>query len=104
MAGTPQNPANTGQSRKPTTGVRYVRSVAVAGQTSTPGGDTAPAGAPAGNGMSKRPPAVSAARPLPSRVGPGGKRKRLGELLLEANVIDEDQLDRKSTRLNSSHE
>ncbi|MCZ7604515.1 MAG: ATPase, T2SS/T4P/T4SS family [Planctomycetota bacterium] len=94
MAGTPQNPANTGQSRKPTSGVRYVRSVAVAGQTSTPG-DPAANGAASGAGnpaLSKRPPAVGA-RPLPSRTGAGGKRKRLGELLLEANVIDEDQLE-----------
>ncbi len=96
MAGTPQNPANTGQSRKPTSGVRYVRSVAVAGQTSTPG-DPAANGAASGAGnpaLSKRPPAVGA-RPLPSRAQSpaGGKRKRLGELLLEANVIDQDQLE-----------
>lgn len=82
MAGLPPNP-NTGQNRKPTTGVRYVRSVAVAGQNGAPGGD-------AGNSAPRRP---AAPRSLPSRVGAGGKRKRLGELLLEANVIDEDQLE-----------
>ncbi|MCB9934449.1 MAG: Flp pilus assembly complex ATPase component TadA [Planctomycetes bacterium] len=89
MAGTPQNPANASQARKPTTGVRYVKSVAVAGQTSTPGD---PGATSTGNsGASRRPPAVG--RALPSRVGAGGKRKRLGELLLEANVLDEDQLE-----------
>lgn len=83
MAGTPQNP-NSGQNRKPTTGVRYVRSVAVAGQNgAAPGPDS-------GNSAARRP---AAPRSLPSRVGAGGKRKRLGELLLEANVIDEDQLE-----------
>jgi type IV pilus assembly protein PilB len=94
MAGTPQNPSSSGQSRQPSTGVRYVRSVAVQGQAQQP-----PAN---GAGPSRRAPvpapppvaaAPSAAKPLPARTGPGGKRKRLGELLLEAKVIDEDQLE-----------
>jgi type IV pilus assembly protein PilB len=84
MAGTPQNPANSGASRKPTTGVRYVRSVALAG-----GQQAAASGA---NGR-QRPASAPAAGGLPSRVGRDGKRKRLGELLLEAEVIDEDQLE-----------
>ena len=91
MAGTPQNPSSSGQSRQPSTGVRYVRSVAVQG-AAAPGPI---------NGASKRAPipvpaaptAPPAAKPLPARTGAGGKRKRLGELLLEAKVIDEDQLE-----------
>jgi type IV pilus assembly protein PilB len=100
MAGTPQNPSNSGQARQPSTGVRYVRSVAVAGQNNGPVGAGAGPGAAPPPGASRRapvpsaaPPAAAGAKPMPARLGPGGKRKRLGELLLEAKVIDEDQLE-----------
>ena len=84
MAEQPQQPkpdAAQPAGKKPTTGVRYVRSVAVAG-------------AGASNAAPAKPAAVSGAN---RRVGraPTGRpaRKRLGELLIDAKVIDEDQLE-----------
>ncbi|MCC7508452.1 MAG: Flp pilus assembly complex ATPase component TadA [Planctomycetes bacterium] len=85
MAGVPQNPKDP---RKNSTGVRYVRSVAVAGQN----GGQPPTGpvAPGQSGSMRRP---GAAAPGRAPVAAKGGRKRLGELLLEAQVIDEDQLE-----------
>ncbi|MCL4730199.1 MAG: Flp pilus assembly complex ATPase component TadA [Planctomycetes bacterium] len=89
MAGGP----NSQGSGKPSTGVRYVRSVAVAGQgnpnATTPGNQPAPI-----SGMQRRPPAIAPKQPTGRPVAAGQPaRKRLGELLLEAGVIDEDQLE-----------
>jgi len=86
MAGA-SNPQGSG---KPSTGVRYVRSVAVAGAAQPPAGSPQPAPI---SGMSRRPP-TPGAKPAGRPAAPGQPvRKRLGELLLEANVIDEDQLE-----------
>lgn len=76
MAGAPNQPAG-GAPKKSTTGVRYVRSVAV---DSPQSGAVSRLGS-GGNMRKGRAPRS------------GGQKKRLGELLLEANEIDEDQLD-----------
>ncbi|MCC6466107.1 MAG: Flp pilus assembly complex ATPase component TadA [Planctomycetes bacterium] len=128
MAGPTPN-GNQG-AKQPTTSVRYVRSVAVAGeqqdktgagnpparpvsgavpvrpgaaqapvkptgpqqppQVAPPAAPNAAAGAAAQQaGVQRRAPRVS----RPGVARPGGQRKRLGELLVEAGVLDEDQLD-----------
>jgi type IV pilus assembly protein PilB len=83
MAGQPQNP---NQPQKNSTGVRFVRSVAVAGQNNqqAPGGPVRRPTNAQKPGTGRAPMSGSAKRP---------QRKRLGELLLEAQVIDEDQLE-----------
>jgi type IV pilus assembly protein PilB len=74
-------PQKQDDSRKNSTNVRFVRSVAVAGQAA------------------QNPATLAGATRRPTQQGrlhtgkPKAGRKRLGELLLEAGVIDEDQLE-----------
>lgn len=78
MAGAPNQPTGSAP-KKTTTGVRYVRSVSV---------NDRPVSGAVNIGTS----GLSGRRGRAPRVGGAGKR-RLGELLLEAKEIDEDQLD-----------
>jgi len=79
-----------GSGKPPTGGVRYVRSVAVAGQPAAQPG-TGPVSPP--SGLVRKPTIpVSKNQGRPAAQGQP-VRKRLGELLQEAGVIDEDQLE-----------
>ncbi|MBK9973871.1 MAG: Flp pilus assembly complex ATPase component TadA [Planctomycetes bacterium] len=79
-----------GSGKPPTGGVRYVRSVAVAGQPAPQPG-TGPVSPPSGL---VRKPTIPVSKNQGRPAAPGQPvRKRLGELLQEAGVIDEDQLE-----------